>query len=216
MKSLIERYCDGKNYIKIETSPYYTCAGIDKGMDKCCRTIKIPFTDCKICIRRTNITGLNNDGIQRIISIFGTKARVDKFKVIIKQYNREHTYYIDDMFWVLDPDKDFVTTKYKHVMYSRAEQKYYGYSHQGVIGFGIGDYLFDTKNEDPSIYYKSLKYRIKFIWWLITNIKSPIDFQWAVELGITYIMPFNKRGTKIIETQEEALLAAKHMSEYLH
>lgn len=216
MKSLIERYCNGKNYIKIETSPYYICDGKDKGVDICCRTMKIPFTPYKICVRRTNIIGLNNDGIQRIISIFGTKAKVDKFKVITKQYNREHTYYINDMFWVLDPDKDFVTTKYKYVMYSRTEQKYYGYSHQGVIGFGIGDYLFDTKNEDPSIYYKSLKYRIKFIWWLITNIKNPIDFQWAVELGITYIMPFNKRGIKIIETQEEALLAAKNMSEYLH
>ena len=215
MKSLIERYCDGENYIKIEESPYYTCAGKDKGMDKCCRIYKLPFTHYKICVRRTNITGFNNDGIQRIISIFGTKAKVDKFRVTIKRYNREHTYYIDDMFWVLNPNKDFVITNYKNVMYSRAEQKYYGYSHRGVIGFGIGDNLFDEKNEDSSIYYKSLKYRLKFLWSLITHIKSPIDFQWAVESGIKYIVPFRGRGTKIIETPEEALLAAKHMADYL-
>ena len=119
------------------------------------------------------------------------------------------------MFWVLNPNKDFVITNYKNVMYSRAEQKYYGYSHRGVIGFGIGDNLFDEKNEDSSIYYKSLKYRLKFLWSLITHIKSPIDFQWAVESGIKYIVPFRGRGTKIIETPEEALLAAKHMADYL-
>ena len=215
MKSLIERYCDGKNYIKIQKYPYYVCGGKDKGVDRCCRTMKIPFTPYKICVRRTNITGFNNDGIQRIISIFGTKAKVDKFKVTIKQYNREHTYYIDDMFWVLNPDKDFVTTNYRNVMYSRAEEKYYGYSHRGVIGFGIGDYLFDEKNENESMYYESLKYRFKFLWSLITHIKSPIDFQWAVENGIKYIVPFRGRGSKIIETKEEALLAAKHMADYL-
>jgi hypothetical protein len=216
MKSIIERYCDGENYIKIEKSPYYIYAGKDKGVDKCCRTMKIPFTRYKICVRRTNITGFNNDGIKRIISIFGTKAKVDKFKVTIKRYNREHTYYIDDMIWVLNPDKDFVTTNYKNVMYSRAEEKYYGYSHRGVIGFGIGDNLFDEKNEDLSIYYKSLKYRLKFLWSIIAHIKSPIDFQWAVERGIKYIVPFRRRGTKIIETKEEALLAAKHIAEYLN
>ena len=216
MKSLIERYCDGENYIKIETSPYYICDGKDKGVDRCCRTMKIPFTPYKICVRRTNIIGLNNDGIQRIISIFGTKAKVDKFKVTVKRYNREYTYYIDDMFWVLDPDKDFVTTNYKNVMYSRTEQKYYGYNNRGAIGFGIGDYLFDEKGECEYIYYKNIKYRLKFIWNLITNIKSPFHFQWAVNNGIKSIVPFRKRGTKIIETKEEALLAAKHMSEYLH
>lgn len=215
MKSLIERYCDGKNYIKIEECPYYVCGGKDKGINRCCRIYKLPFTRYKICVRRTNITGLNNDGIQRIISIFGTKAKVDKFRVTIKRYNREHTYYIDDMFWVLNPNKDFVTTNYKNVMYSRAEEKYYGYSHRGVIGFGIGDNLFDEKNEDPSIYYKSIKYRLKYLWSLITHINSPIDFQWAVENGIKYIVPFRGRGTKIIETKEEALLAAKHMADYL-
>ena len=93
MKSLIERYCDGKNYIKIEKSPYYLYEGKDKGVDRCCRIYKLPFTGCKICVRRTNITGLNNDGIQRIISIFGTKAKVDKFKVTVKRYNREYNYY---------------------------------------------------------------------------------------------------------------------------
>ena len=93
MKSLIERYCDGKNYIKIEKSPYYSCAGKDKGVDKCCRIIKIPFTPYNICVRRTNITGFNNDGIQRIISIFGTKAKVDKFKVTIKRYIENYLLY---------------------------------------------------------------------------------------------------------------------------
>lgn len=215
MKSLIERYCDGENYIKIEKYPYYTRGGKDKGVDRCCRIYKLPFTSYKICVRRTNITGFNNDGIQRIISIFGTKAKVDKFRVTIKRYNRERTYYINDMFWVLNPDKDFVITNYKNVMYSRAEQKYYGYSHRGVIGFGIGDNLFDENNEDPSIYYKSIKYRLRYIWSLITHIKSPIDFQWAIESGIKYIVPFRGRGTKIIETPEEALLAAKHMADYL-
>ena len=215
MKSLMERYCDGENYIKIEKAPHYLYGGKDKGVDGCCRIYKLPFTHYNICVRRTNITGLNNDGIKRIISIFGTKAKVDKFKVTVKRYNREHTYYIDTMLWVLNPDKDFVTTNYKNVMYSRAEQKYYGYSHRGVIGFGIGDYLFDENNENESMYYENLRYRLKFLWSLITHIKSPVDFQWAVESGIKYIIPFKKRGSKIIETQEEALLAAKHMADYL-
>jgi hypothetical protein len=33
--------------------------------------------------------------------------------------------------------------------------------------------------------------------------------------GISYVMPFKKRGSRIIETMEDAFQAAKNMSKYL-
>lgn len=216
MKSLIERYFNGENYIKVEKNPYYSKAGKDKGRDVWCRIIaKIPFTKYKICVRRTNVTELNNDGVQRIISIFGSKAKITKFTVNVRRYNRVNTYYIDDMIWVLDPDKDFTVTTYNDVMYSRSENKYYGYTHRGVVSFGIGDNLFDMKKEDDFLYCSNMKYKLKFIWHLIKYIKSPVDFCYLMHDGIKAIVPFRDRGSKKIETEAEALTAAKNMAKYL-
>lgn len=216
MKSLIERYFDGENYIKVEKYPHYSKAGKDKGRDVCCRIIaKIPFTKYKICVRRTNITEFNNDGVQRIISIFGSKAKITKFTVNVKRYNRVNTYYIDDMIWVLDPDKDFTITTYNNVMYSRSEHKYYGYSHRGFASFGIGDNLFDIKEEDDFLYCNNMKYKLKFIWRLLKSIKSPVDFCYLMHDGIKAIVPFRDRGSKKIETEAEALTAAKNMAKHL-
>jgi len=39
--------------------------------------------------------------------------------------------------------------------------------------------------------------------------------KWMDEDGISYVIPFKLRGSKIIETMEEAFEAAKNMSKYL-
>ena len=42
-----------------------------------------------------------------------------------------------------------------------------------------------------------------------------LDKKWMKESGISYVIPFKLRGSKIIETMEEAFEAAKNMSKYL-
>jgi hypothetical protein len=67
------------------------------------------------------------------------------------------------MLWILKMIDDVELTKNTQVIYNRKLNKYFGYSHRAVQSFGLGDMLFDLENEDKEIYYKSKKYRKKFI-----------------------------------------------------
>ena len=42
-----------------------------------------------------------------------------------------------------------------------------------------------------------------------------LDKKWMDDDGISHVIPFRLRGSKIIETMEEAFEAAKNMSNYL-
>ena len=99
--------------------------------------------------------------------------------------------------------------------YSDKTKKYYGFTHRGVEGFGIGDMLFDINNENTSIYYNSIKYRIKYLYTLIRAIICKFRFKYLIEDGIKDVIPFNKRGSKIIETKEEAKQAAINFMKYI-
>ena len=75
--------------------------------------------------------------------------------------------------------------------------------------------LFDINNENTSIYYNSIKYRTKYLYSLIRVITCKFRFKYLIEDGIKNIIPFNKRGSKIIETKEEAKQAAINFMKYI-
>jgi hypothetical protein len=92
----------------------------------------------------------------------------------------------------------------------------YGYTHRGGNLFKIGDRLFDGK-------YKPVKDDYNDEQWCEFEKKfqesydeaDDLDKKWMDNDGISYVMPFKLRGSKLIETMEEAFLAAKNMSNYL-
>jgi hypothetical protein len=93
---------------------------------------------------------------------------------------------------------------------------YYGYTHRGGALFQIGDKVFDNYylpaasdyteeewNEFNSKFQKSIKNADEF------------DMKHIYNEGIASVIPFNKRGKKIIKTWEDAKEAAISLSKYL-
>ena len=93
---------------------------------------------------------------------------------------------------------------------------YYGYTHRGGSLFKIGDRLFD-ENYKPSKSDYTPEEWDNFCREHQKSLKKadPLDKKWMEEDGISYVIPFNKRGRKVIETLEEAREAAINMSKYL-
>lgn len=93
---------------------------------------------------------------------------------------------------------------------------YYGYTHRGGSTFKIGDRLFDSKYEVKKTDYSKEQWNN---WsaeysYLLDNCDE-LESKWLLESGIAYVIPFKMRGPKIIETLEEAKIAAINMSNYL-
>ncbi len=92
----------------------------------------------------------------------------------------------------------------------------YGYTHRGGSLFKIGDRLFDDK-------YKPVKEDYPEEQWNEYERKfnesyeagDELDKKWMDEDGIACVIPFKLRGSKLIETMEEAFEAAKNMSKHL-
>ena len=93
---------------------------------------------------------------------------------------------------------------------------YYGYTHRGGALFQIGDRVFDNYylpaasdyteeewNEFNSKFQKSIKNADEF------------DMKHIYNEGIASVIPFNKRGKKIIKTWEDSKEAAISLSKYL-
>ena len=92
----------------------------------------------------------------------------------------------------------------------------YGYTHRGGQMFRIGDRLFDSK-------YKPVKGDYEEGQWNewetrfneLYESEDELTKKWMDKDGISYVIPFKLRGSKLIETMEEAFVAAKNMSSYL-
>jgi hypothetical protein len=93
---------------------------------------------------------------------------------------------------------------------------FYGYTHRGGCLFKPGDRLFeegytpvksDYPEEEWNKYHKAYQ----------KSLKKADDFdkKWIYKDGIKAVIPFNKRGSKVIETWEEAKQAAINMSKHL-
>ena len=93
---------------------------------------------------------------------------------------------------------------------------YYGYSHRGGSLFKIGDRLFNEKyvpKEKDYTYEEWRDYVEKFEEGY--DGADEIDKRLIYDDGIKSVIPFNKRGNKVIMTWEEAKKAAINMSKYL-
>jgi hypothetical protein len=91
-----------------------------------------------------------------------------------------------------------------------------GYTHRGAQLFKIGDRLFDgkykaTKEDYPEDEWSQYENRFKELY----EESDEIDRDWMDRDGISYVIPFKLRGSKMIETMEDAFVAAKNMSDYL-
>jgi hypothetical protein len=92
----------------------------------------------------------------------------------------------------------------------------YGYTHRGGNMFRIGDRLFDADYEPVKEDYPEEQwneYETKFA--DLYQEEDELGRKWMDEDGISYVIPFKLRGSKVIETTEEAFEAARNMSNYL-
>lgn len=92
----------------------------------------------------------------------------------------------------------------------------FGYTHRGGQLFKIGDRLFETTHEPKKEDYTKEEWESFEMDFKRTYEESDeLERKWIEEDGISYVIPFKKRGSRIIETMEDAFQAAKNMSKYL-
>lgn len=207
MKIKTSKCFNGKLYLTIEKFPYYNYCGNDILVKK---LFTIPFVNKSIVLRKKGITNLTNYGRNIITNVFGAFKENGLYVEV-----NTGIYNILDYSFLLDESMKYKNTNTYGVIYSYKTKKYYGFTYRGIMGFGIGDMLFDINNENTSIYYNSIKYRIKYLYTLIRAITCKFRFRYLIEDGIKDIIPFNKRGSKIIETKEEAKQAAINFMKYI-
>lgn len=111
---------------------------------------------------------------------------------------------------------NLMPTSQPNIGYNRKTTEYCGWTHRGGCSFGIGDKLFDEdaklKHIDSTDILKAYK---KFAKSIIKRVnENDTNFNWYPETPMEYI-PFKRRGSKTIETMEEAFQAAKNIAEYL-
>lgn len=216
MKFDITKYFKGTPYYKVEKMPWYINYDDNYTRDICVSTIKIPFVKYYIAKRIKNCTGLNEKGDQVIRNIFGKNIVQKGFLLYeYKRNNRIYTVDVNSTMWLLNPNHEYKVTASNVVLYDVKNEQYVGFSHRGYGTFGVGNILFDYKKESVTMYYKSIKYKIKYIFALIKSINDDFNFQDLVEGGIKFIVPFKDRGVKKIENLEEAYTAAKNFAHYL-
>ena len=210
MKIKTSKCFNGKLYLTIEKFSYYRFYSYSSSDILIKKLFTIPFVNKSIVIRKKGITNLTDYGRTIITNVFGTF----KENGLYVEANTG-TYNILDYSFLLDESMKYKNTNTYGVIYSYKTKKYYGFTYRGIEAFGIGDMLFDINNENTSIYYNSIKYRIKYLYSLIRAITCKFRFKYLIEDGIKDIIPFNKRGSKIIETKEEAKQAAINFMKYI-
>lgn len=210
MKIKTSKCFNGKLYLTVEKFSHYRFYSYSSSDILVKKLFTIPFVNKSIVLRKRGITNLTDYGRTIITNVFKTfKENGLYIETNIGSYN------ILDCSFLLDESMKYKNTNTYGIVYSNKTKKYYGFTHRGVTGFGIGDMLFDINNENTSIYYNSIKYRIKYLYSLIRAITCKFRFKYLIEDGIKDVIPFNKRGSKIIETKEEAKQAAINFMKYI-
>ena len=210
---------NGKGYITIQNKNNDSNKHYGELKDIFISQIKIPFTDYAIALRKKGVSAFSDYALERIKSLFGQyNYKVCKFEVIRINKSKDSqndVFYMLDYIWMLNPKYDFVCCKNPQVLFSKKLHKYVGYSHRGFGLFGIGDMLFDTKNEKDEIYYKNKQFRIEYVNALYRNIDDIYAFEDLLNDGIKSIVPFKSRGSKQIDDMQEAYIAASNFAKYL-
>jgi len=93
---------------------------------------------------------------------------------------------------------------------------YYGYSHRGGHLFQIGDRLFEENYVPKKEDYPEEEWNEYVKKFTKTYQKGDeFDQEWLFSDGIVSIIPFKRRGKKVVENLSDALQAAINMSKYL-
>jgi len=114
--------------------------------------------------------------------------------------------------YILDDYENFITEQIENDNI----EGYYGYTHRGGAVFKIGDRMFDNyylpvrsdyTQKEWDEYYEKFQKSIKNA--------DELDMKYIYNEGIKSVIPFNKRGKKVIENWKEAREAAIALSKYL-
>jgi hypothetical protein len=126
-----------------------------------------------------------------------------------------------DRGWWYYKNKMKICEKYPHgvgELYDDNENLigYHGYTHRGGQTFKIGDRLFDSSYKPKEEDYEEWEWA----GWENKYLKSyeesdDLGKKWMAESGIAYVIPYKKRGKKIIKNMEECLQSAINMSKDL-
>lgn len=93
---------------------------------------------------------------------------------------------------------------------------YHGYTHRGGQTFKIGDRLFDASYKPQKEDYEEWEWTgWEYKYLELYGKSDALDKKWMRESGISYVIPFKKRGKKVIENFDECLQAAINMSKDL-
>jgi hypothetical protein len=114
--------------------------------------------------------------------------------------------------YIADDYENFITEQIEN----DNVEGYYGYTHRGGALFRIGDRMFDNyylpvrsdyTQKEWDEYYEKFQKSIKNA--------DEVDMKYIYNEGIASVIPFNKRGKKVIENWKEAREAAIALSKYL-
>jgi hypothetical protein len=136
--------------------------------------------------------------------------------------SKDGTYIGDiDRGWWYYKNNMKVCDQYPHGVAERYDDEdnligYHGYSHRGGQTFKLGDRLFDASYKPKEEDYEEWEWAGWQLKFEESHSKGDdLDKKWMDKEGIGYVIPFNKRGSKVIDNFEECLQAAINMSKDL-
>jgi hypothetical protein len=114
-----------------------------------------------------------------------------------------------------------VCKKYPHGVAEIYDDKenligYHGYTHRGGQTFKIGDRLFDADYKPKEEDYEEWEWAgWEYKYLELYGKSDKLDKKWMRESGISYVIPYKKRGKLVIEDMGMALQAAINTSKDL-
>jgi len=220
----------GKIRLKFEKYPEYTGKDklnkihLDLGFIKLVSRIT-PYRDtsgwlinpeCKYLINRHTGGVINNHA-------FGNTIQEKREQQLPNSFLAKDGSYVGDIErgWWYYKNKMKVCNKYPHGVAECYDDKgniigYHGYTHRGGQTFKIGDRLFDASYKPKEEDYEEWEwYGWEYKYLELYGKSDALDKKWMRESGISYVIPYKKRGKKIIENMDECLQAAINMSKDL-
>jgi hypothetical protein len=220
----------GKIRLKFEKYPEYTGKDklnkihLDLGFTKLVSRIT-PYRDtsgwlinpeCKYLINRHTGGVINNHA-------FGNTIQEKREQQLPNSFLAKDGSYIGDIErgWWYYKNNMKVCDQYPHGVAERYDDEgnligYHGYTHRGGQTFKIGDRLFDpsyTPKEEDYEEWEWAGWKLKYD--ESYEKSDDLEKRWMEDSGIGYVMPYVKRGEKVIDNFEECLQAAINMSKDL-
>lgn len=231
----VKRIYDGKVFWRIEKAPFYTTGVYEQMKAKgykinvCLRYWQLPFG--VYLAKRQYVKDVSRelkDAIYRAAERKWGYVKVcfelSRYTIIVISTKtgepiQRQTFYDETYKFFKIGEMTF--TDHPQVLYCEDTKKYYGYSHRASMGFGIGDMLFTEEPLSDDVLMKVFcadkKLRRDYIKVLKRYHRHNDYFSFfdTIKCGIGEVIPFRKKGTKKIETSEEAFQAALNFARYV-